>query len=155
MATPIQSINAPTLPTGGSTGGLKTSTPTLPTQPLSGGGSSKSFDLDSLLNIGVQVGSAISQSRAASGAKGERQARIQACGRAPFPIGVGAKHRAKVAAYKDCVAKAQSGGSDSTKAPLPIEPNDNTSGSKTMTFVYVGIGLLVVGGLAYFLLKKK
>ena len=154
MATPIQSINAPTLPTSGSTGGLKTSTSTLPTQTPTGGGAGKSFDLDSLLNIGVQVGSAISQSRAASGAKAERQARIQACGRKPF-WGLGAKHRAKVAAYNACVSKAQSGGSDSTKAPSSTEQKDVGSGSNSMTMVYVGIGILVVGGLAYFLLKKK
>jgi len=111
--------------------------------------SEKSASLDNLLNLGVKVAGAIGQARTASGARADRQARIAACGRRPL-FG-----KQKKREYDQCVANASmeqrsTGGGSDTVLPPPPPPSNNT-----MTFVLVGVGLLAVGGLAYFLLKKK
>jgi len=119
------------------------------TMPNNQTSSEKSFSLDNLLNLGVKVAGAVGQARTASGARADRQARIAACGRRPL-FG-----KQKKKEYDQCVANAsasqRSTGGGSTPPPPPPPPPSNN----TMTFVLVGVGLLAVGGLAYFLLKKK
>jgi LPXTG-motif cell wall-anchored protein len=124
----------------------------LASPPSTGAGQTsaqKSFSLDNLLNLGVQVAGAVGQARTASGAKADRQARIAACGRRPL-LG-----KQKKREYDQCVANAsmaqRSTGGGSTPPPsTPPPPSSNN-----MTIVLIGVGLLAVGGLAYFLLKKK
>ena len=119
------------------------------TMPNNQTSSEKSFSLDTLLNVGTQIAGAIGKARTESGARADRQARIAACGRRPL---LGKKKKRE---YDQCAANASmeqrsTGGGSTPPLPPPPPPSNNT-----MTFVLVGVGLLAVGGLAYFLLKKK
>lgn len=106
--------------------------------------------LDSLLNLGsqaVQIGGSIKYQRQQSGASANRQARIAQCGRKPL-IG-----KAKIQAYQKCI--------DDANKPLPSDTNggnDNknlggTQGSP-MKIVWIGLAIVVAGGLGYMLYKK-
>ena len=112
--------------------------------------------LDAILNAGLQVGGTIARQRQASGKSAARQARIAACGRKPL-IGFGKKFRQRKADYEKCAANAQSA-SDAANAPLP--PFDNRSGdtgdggNKTMLYVGIGLGVVVLGVVGFILYKK-
>lgn len=147
----IQPIGAPTLPTT-PTGGLMPATSAVAAQAAANPtAADKSFPLDALLQTGVQVAATVGGIRAQTGATASRQQRIAACGRKPL-IGIGKKFRERKAAYAECVAQLQGGGFDNRNVfvPPPAEPQSNT-----MTYVLIGLGVLVVGGLTVFLLKRK
>lgn len=138
----ITPLGAPTLPLANPA--LATATPTL-VAPVTAA-ESKSFPLDALLNLGVQAASTVSAARRASGASASRQQRVAACGRRPL-FG-----KARKEEYAKCVANAEGGNYSDRAADTDFPPAPQ---SNNMTFVYVGLGLVVVSGLAYFLLKKK
>ena len=147
----IQPIGAPTLPTV-PTGGLMPATSAVAAQAAANPtAADKSFPLDALLQTGVQVAATVGGIRAQTGATASRQQRIAACGRKPFCIAT-ANCRRKKQAYAECVAQAQSGGFDNRNVfvPPPAEPQSNT-----MTYVLIGLGIVVIGGLTVFLLKRK
>lgn len=111
--------------------------------------------LNAILGIGgqvAQIGSAIASQRQQSGASANRQARIAKCGRRPL---LSKKKKKK---YRKCVAELNA----SLNAP-PIDytqsdVNKNivtTQGSSTMKFVWIGLGVLAVGTIAFFALRKK
>jgi hypothetical protein len=106
--------------------------------------------LNSILNLasqGAQIVGSINYQRQQSGAAADRQARIAQCGRRPI-FG-----KAKKEAYRKCIADANK--------PLPTivsdvdNENKNLGGGSSMKFVYIGLGVLVLGGIAYLALKKK
>jgi LPXTG-motif cell wall-anchored protein len=143
----IQPIGAPTLPTATS-GGLMPATTTLPAAAPTG--ADKSFPLDALLNTGIQVAAQIGAVRQASGAAASRRERIAACGRKPL-LG-----RKKKEAYRKCVAdlnasRAGGGGGNRSFDMPPQAPQQ----SNTMTYVLIGLGVLLVGGVTIFLLRRK
>lgn len=147
----IQPIGAPTLPTAPS-GGLMPATSAVAAQTAATPtAADKSFPLDALLQLGVQVGATVGGIRAQTGATASRQQRIAACGRKPL-LGVGKKFRQRKAAYAECVAQAQGGGFDNRNVfvPPPAAPRSNT-----MTIVLVSLGILAIGGLTIFLLRRK
>lgn len=112
--------------------------------------SAQSGSLDSILGTllqGAQVVGAIKYQREQSGAAADRQARIAQCGKRPI-FG-----KSKKEAYQKCIADANK--------PLPNilenvdNENKNLGGGSSMKFVYIGLGVLALGGIAYLALKKK
>lgn len=107
--------------------------------------------IDELLQVGLQVGGTIARQRQQSGASSNRQARIAACGRKPL---IGKK---KKAAYNQCVANAQAGANIPNS---PMTPPDFRSGegdggdNKTMQYVGIGLGVVVLGVVGFILYKK-
>jgi len=112
--------------------------------------------LNAILGIGsqvAQIGGAIAAQRQQSGASANRQARIAQCGRKPL---FGKKKKKK---YKKCVAELNA----SLNAPPPIvySPSDvnknidTNQGGSTMKFVWIGLGVLAVGTIAFLALRKK
>ena len=107
--------------------------------------------LDTLLQAGVQVGATVARQRQASGRAAARQERIAACGRKPL---FGKK---KKAAYNKCVAEAQASSAASTRSADVIPDSGDSSdsgGNKTMMYVGIGLGILVVGALGFFAYRK-
>jgi len=105
--------------------------------------------LDQVLQLGLQVGGAVTKQRQQSGAAAERQARIAACGRKPL---FGKKKKAE---YNKCVAEAQGGGQQ-RGADIPVGNSSGGDGEDNKTMLYVGIGLgVVVLGVVGFILYKK
>jgi LPXTG-motif cell wall-anchored protein len=106
----------------------------------------KSFPLDALLQTGLTVAATVGGVRAQTGATATRQQRIAACGRRPL------FSRRKKEAYQRCVDQLQGGGFDNRNVfvPPPAAPQSNT-----MTIVLIGLGVLLVGGAAIFLLRRK
>jgi hypothetical protein len=104
--------------------------------------------LDTLLQTGVQATATIASQRAASGKKAARQERIAACGRKPL-FG-----KRKKAEYQKCVEQAGIGMTKSAPSDtMPSEPPQR-EGSGNMKFVYIGIGVVVVGLLGFVLYKN-
>jgi cobalamin biosynthesis Mg chelatase CobN len=136
--------------------GIKTSTPNIaPSNAALGQGSQSqgsNFDLDSLTKIlttGVQVSGTVKAQRGASGKSAERQARIEACGRKGLGYFFS---RTKKQAYNKCVDEANrasySDTNQGSNMPPPPPPRSNT-------LLFVGIGVVVIAGIAYFVMRKK
>jgi hypothetical protein len=116
--------------------------------------SAQSGSLDSILGTllqGAQVAGAIKYQRQQSGASARRQSLIAQCGRAPL---IGRKRKSE---YRKCKADYEA----SLLAPIgggdgggDINKNIGGGGS-SMKFVYIGLGVLALGGIAYLALKKK
>ena len=105
--------------------------------------------IDTILTTGAQVGTTVAKQRQASGKSAERQARIAACGRKPL---FGKKKKAD---YEKCVAAAQGGGQQRS-ADIPDGNSSGGDGEDNKTMLYVGIGLgVVVLGVVGFILYKK
>jgi hypothetical protein len=110
--------------------------------------------LNSILNLasqGAQIAGSVKYQRQQSGASARRQSLIAQCGRAPL-LGRQRKNE-----YRKCKADYQAslsapiGGGDSGG-----DINKNIGGgSSSMKFVYIGLGVLALGGIAYLALKKK
>jgi LPXTG-motif cell wall-anchored protein len=142
----IQPKGAPTLPTT-SSGGLMPSTSAVAAQAAANPtAADKSFPLDALLQTGLTVAATVGGIRAQTGATATRQQRIAACGRRPL------LSRRKKEAYQKCVDQLQGGGFDNRNVfvPPPAAPQSNT-----MTIVLIGLGVLLVGGVTIFLLRRK
>jgi hypothetical protein len=103
--------------------------------------------LDVLLKTGVQATSTIAGQRAASGKREARQERIAACGRKPL-LG-----KRKKAEYNKCVAELNNANTKSAPSDTYVPPPMEESGSN-MKFVYIGIGILVLAGIGFFVIKK-
>lgn len=110
--------------------------------------------LNSILNLasqGAQIAGAIRYQRQQSGASGRRQSLIAQCGRAPL-FG-----RERKADYRKCKADYEA----SLLTPIGGggqggDVNKNIGGgSSSMKFLYIGLGVLALGGIAYLALKKK
>jgi hypothetical protein len=109
--------------------------------------------LNSLLNLasqGAQVAGAIKYQRQQSGASARRQSLIAQCGRAPL-IGRQRKeeYRKCKADYEASLLRTQTQNLDENKNLL----NDESGSS--MKFVWIGLGVIALGGIAYLALKKK
>lgn len=141
----IQPIGAPTLPTA-PRGLMPYTSPVAAQAAATPTAADKSFPLDALLQTGVQVAATVGGIRAQTGATATRQQRIAACGRRPL-IG-----RRKKEAYQKCVDQLQGGGLDNRNVfvPPPAPPRSNTT-----TIVLVSLGILAIGGLTIFLLRRK
>ena len=102
--------------------------------------------LDVLLQTGVQATATIAGQRAASGKRAARQERIAACGRKPL-FG-----KAKKDAYNKCVSKlgATKSAPNEDYTPPPIE--EDSGGN--MKFVYIGLGVLLLAGIGFYVIKK-
>jgi len=110
--------------------------------------------LNSILNLasqGAQIAGSIKYQRQQSGASARRQSLIYQCGRAPL-IG-----RQRKDEYRKCKADYEA----SLLAPIGgggIVGDENKNiggGGSSMKFVYIGLGVLALGGIAYLALKKK
>jgi hypothetical protein len=110
--------------------------------------------LNSILNLAsqaAQIGGSIKYQRQQSGASARRQSLIAQCGRAPL---IGRKRKSE---YRKCKADYQA----SLLAPIGggLQGGDENKniggGGSSMKFVYIGLGVLVLGGIAYLALKKK
>ena len=110
--------------------------------------------LNALFNLasqGAQVASSIRYQRQQSGASARRQSLIAQCGRAPL-IG-----RQRKEEYRKCKADYQA----SLLTPIGggvqnEDVNKNIGGDgSSMKFIYIGLGVLALGGIAYLALKKK
>ena len=110
--------------------------------------------LNSILNLasqGAQIAGSIKYQRQQSGASARRQSLISQCGRAPL-IG-----RQRKDDYRKCKADYEA----SLLAPIGgggIVGDENKNiggGGSSMKFVYIGLGVLALGGIAYLALKKK
>jgi len=143
----IQPIGAPTLPTA-PRGGLMPSTSAVAAQAAANPtAADKSFPLDALLQTGLTVAATVGGIRAQTGATATRQQRIAACGRRPL---LGRRRKQE---YQKCVDQLQGGGFDNRNVFVP--PPAAPQRSNTMTIVLIGLGVLLVGGAAIFLLRRK
>lgn len=147
----IQPIGAPTLPTA-PTGLMPSSSAVAAQAAAAPSPADKSFPLDALLQTGIQVAATVGGVRQATGASANRQQRIAACGRKPFCIAT-ANCRRKKQAYAECVAQLSGGGGGGERSYVP--PPAPQQQSNTMTYVLIGLGIVVIGGLTVFLLKRK
>jgi hypothetical protein len=109
--------------------------------------------LNALFNLasqGAQVAGTIKYQRQQSGAAARRQSLIAQCGRAPL-IG-----RERKAEYRKCKADYEASLLASIGGGIQGgDVNKNIGGSSSMNFVYIGLGVLALGGIAYIALKKK
>jgi len=98
----------------------------------------------------LKVGSQISN---AATSNVTRQERLNKCGRRPVGTGViSKKMRAKIDAYNKCVADANKSMPSGDKS---LTPTTTTNGrSSNMTYIVIG-AIVVLGGIAYFALKRK
>lgn len=106
--------------------------------------------LDTLLQTGVQATATIAGQRAASGRSAARQERIAACGRRPL-FG-----RRKKEAYRKCLEENNIGGTKSMPSDnyTPTQIQDEDGGGGNMKFVYIGLGVLLLAGIGFFVIKK-
>ena len=109
--------------------------------------------LNSILNLasqGAQIAGSIKYQRQQSGASARRQSLIAQCGRKPL-IGRQAKsdYNKCKADYEASLLRTQTQNLDENKNLLKDE------GNSSMKFVYIGLGVLALGGIAYLALKKK
>ena len=109
----------------------------------------------SLAQSAITIGAGIAAVRQQSGAAAARQQRIAACGRKPL-VGVGRRFRERKEKYRACVAALNN-------PQLPIDKGLPSGGAfssqaatndRTMIYVGVGVGILVLGTIAYFAFKK-
>jgi LPXTG-motif cell wall-anchored protein len=103
--------------------------------------------LDALLNTGLQATSTIVGQRAATGKSASRQARIAACGRKPL---FGKKKKEE---YRKCLEQAQ-GGADTRSNDFPPPSTSDEGGNNTMMYVGIGLGVIVLGVVGFFLYRK-
>ena len=104
--------------------------------------------LDTLLQTGVQATATIAGQRAASGRSAARQERIAACGRRPL-FG-----RRKKEAYRKCLEEANIGGTKSMPSDNYTPPTIQDEDGGNMKFVYIGLGVLLLAGIGFFVIKK-
>jgi hypothetical protein len=125
----------------------------VPSTPTLGQGSQSqdsNFDWGSLTDIlttGIKVSGTVKAQRGASGKSAERQARIEACGRKGLGYFFSRKKKQE---YNKCVDEAnRTPYSDTnTGSNMPPPPRSNT-------LLFVGIGVVVIAGIAYFVMRKK
>lgn len=100
------------------------------------------------IKVGSQITTAVTSNVS-------RQERLNRCGKKPFGLGILSKQKkAKLDAYNKCVADANKSMS-SDKSFTPTTPTTtNGSGTTNMTYVVIG-AIVVLGGIAYFALKRK
>lgn len=107
--------------------------------------------IDTIITTGAQVGTTVAKQRQASGKSAERQARIAACGRKPL---FGKKKKAE---YNKCIAEAQGASDGSTRSgDVPPDSGDggDEGGNKTMLYVGIGVGVLALIAIGYFVVRK-
>lgn len=104
--------------------------------------------LDTLLQTGLQATATIAGQRAASGKKAARQERIAACGRRPV------FNRKAKEAYRKCLEEANIGGTKSMPSDNYTPPPIQDDGGGNMKFVYIGLGVLLLAGIGFFVIKK-
>lgn len=105
--------------------------------------------LDALLQTGVVVGGTVARQRQASGRSAERQARIAVCGRKPL---FGKKKKEE---YRKCVERNQGQQSVATRSSdFPSSAPSDDNGNKTMTYVGVGLGVVLLGVVGFILYRK-
>jgi hypothetical protein len=127
----------------------------VPSTPTLGQGSQSQdskFDWGSLTDIlttGIKVSGTVKAQRGASGKSAERQARIEACGRKGLGYFFSRKKKQE---YNKCVDEANRASYSDTNTgsnmPPPPPPRSNT-------LLFVGIGVVVIAGIAYFIMRKK
>jgi hypothetical protein len=111
--------------------------------------------LNSILNLasqGAQIAGAINYQRQQSGASARRQTLISQCGRKPL-FGRDRKDE-----YRKCKADYQASVLTPVGGQVEGQGDVNKNiggGSSSMKFVYIGLGVLALGGIAYLALKKK
>ena len=111
--------------------------------------------LNALLGLasqGAQVAGAIRYQRQQSGASGRRQSLIAQCGRKPL-FG-----RARKDEYRKCKADYQAGISTPVGGIVAGDENKNIGGAGqggSMKFIWIGLAVVVVGGIGYMLYKKS
>ena len=112
-----------------------------------------SSGLDSILNLanqGAQIAGSIKYQRQQSGASARRQSLISQCGRAPL-FG-----RERKAEYRKCKADYQA----SLLTPIASQTGDDVNknlggGGSSMKFIWIGLAIVVAGGLGYMLYNKN
>ncbi len=99
------------------------------------------------LKVGSQVATAATSNVS-------RQERINKCGKRPIGTGlISRKMREKIDAYNKCVADANKSMPSGDKS---FTPTTTTTNGRTSNMTYIVIGAIVVlGGIAYFALKRK
>jgi hypothetical protein len=124
-----------------------------PISAQSGTDKNASSGLNSLLGLasqGAQIAGSIRYQRQQSGASARRQSLIAQCGRRPL-FG-----RERKADYEKCKANYE--------ASLLTTTNTNTNDNKnlgdeerssSMKFVWIGLAVVALGGIAYLTLRKK
>jgi len=137
----------------GSTASTTASTASTATTSTQNAVNNEASGLNALLGLAtqaVQIGGAVKYQREQSGASARRQSLIAQCGRAPL-IGRQRKeeYRKCKADYQASLLRTQTQNLDENKNLL----NDESGSS--MKFIYIGLGVLVLGGIAYVALKKK
>lgn len=105
--------------------------------------------IDELLQAGAQITNAVVRQRQSSGKSASRQARIAACGRKPL---FGKKKKDE---YNKCLADAQAGvGAGTRSADLPPDTGASDGDNKTMMYVGIGLGVIVLGVVGFILVRK-
>ena len=110
-------------------------------------------DIMGIATTGAQIAGAVGYQRQQSGASARRQSRIAACGRRPL-IG-----RRRKDDYDKCIAEYNA----SLNAPPIVstgggDENKNIGGSgsgSSMKFVWIGLGVVAIGAIAYLAFRKK
>lgn len=112
--------------------------------------------LNSILGLasqGAQIAGAINYQRQQSGASARRQTLISQCGRKPlFGRDRKDEYRKCKADYETSLLTPVGGGGQGGDENKNLGDEQRSS---SMKFVYIGLGVLALGGIAYLALKKK
>jgi len=153
LVTPINFGNLSAGSTTGSTSSTTQTTQTAQTATTPTGGTSSWGSLDSILGVATQatqIGGAINYQRQQSGASARRQSRVAQCGKRPL---LGKRRKRE---YQKCIANYET----SLLAPygggVVGDVNKNIEGGgSSMKFVWIGLGVVAIGAIAFLALRKK
>ena len=110
-------------------------------------------DIMGIATTGAQIAGAVGYQRQQSGASARRQSRIAACGRRPL---IGRRRKDE---YRKCIADYNASLNAPPIVDYSSDANKNIGGQtqsgSSMKFVWIGLGVVAIGAIAYLAFRKK